>query len=92
VAQLLYALIRERALLPGLALAPWPEADALAADWWRRGEREAAARPTSCSCRRAARSRPRSPSARLDDDAKAQVHGGIFLGAAGEGSSRPTRP
>lgn len=37
VAELLYGLIRTRALLPGTALAEWPEAERLAEEWAARG-------------------------------------------------------
>ena len=37
VAEFLYGTIRGRGLLPGVALAPWPEAETLAAEWAERG-------------------------------------------------------
>jgi hypothetical protein len=42
MARMLYGLIRTRGLLPGLALEPWPEAEAMARDWARSGAEFAA--------------------------------------------------
>ena len=89
MSRLLYELIRARGLLPKLALAEWPEAAALAADWWKRGEREAAPTPdfTQMPPRRSIGATVDFRS--LDEEAKAQVHGGIFLGDSGAGVVAP---
>ena len=81
VSKLVHALVQQRGLLPRLGLPAWDEADALAADWLARGEREAAREP---DLERIPPRRAIGPSidfSRLDDDAAAQVHGGIFGGA-----------
>ena len=77
VASLLYSVIRARRLLPALPLADWPQADALAKEWLEQGEVEAAGEPRYDRRRSVASSLDfRS----LDDDAAAQVTGGIARG------------
>lgn len=80
VAKLLYSLVEGRKLLPRLTLAPWPEADVLAADWLRRGADEAAAEPEFDRLPGRRSVGPTIDFDALDDDSAAQVHGGIHGG------------
>jgi hypothetical protein len=81
VAELLYALVVERALLPQLAPSAWPEASALAADWLARGEKEAAAEPDADRLPGRRTIEPAVDFSRLDDERAAQVNGGVIGGA-----------
>jgi lysophospholipase L1-like esterase len=81
VAKALYSLIRERGLLPQLALADWPEATAVASEWLTKGEAEAAAEPTDKLPGRR-KIGPAIDFSDLDDDAAAQVTGGVVPGGA----------
>jgi hypothetical protein len=69
--------IRARRLLPALPLAEWPQADALAKEWLGQGDAEADGEPRF--------DRRRSVASgldfrNLDDDAAAQITGGIARG------------
>jgi len=80
VASILYSVIRARRLLPALTLAEWPQADATAKDWLEQGEAEAGAEPRldRLPPRRSIRSAIDFHD--LDDDAAAQVTGGVLAG------------
>jgi hypothetical protein len=80
VAQLLYAAIRARSLLPKLALPPWPEADARLAAVAAEGAAEAARDPEAVVADDAKGISAALDFAAFDANGAAQVHGGISKG------------
>ena len=80
VATMLYSLLQQRGLLPALALKPWSEADAAAADLEGKGRKEAEQEFVADRLPGRRRIGSSVDFEKLDDESAAQVHGGIFFG------------
>lgn len=80
VARALYSLLRARGLLPSLQLKEWPEADAAAQELDGKGRTEAEQEFVADRLPGKRRIESALDFEKLDDEAAAQVHGGIFRG------------
>ncbi|MBL8842631.1 MAG: hypothetical protein JNL90_14015 [Planctomycetes bacterium] len=80
IAQVLYALLLERGLLPAAKLQPWPEASALAKEYGDAGRAEGDAEFRADRVPGKRRIDPFLDFRALDHESGAQVHGGVVAG------------